>query len=244
MQLKFILRRDDGTRAQVAVTADATASVGDLATALAIGDPDKRNARPPKNATLKLEHSAFDTGTPGRLLDPRRSLIDSGIRSGSTVSLSGVQAAAVPRSRRGRSVAVLRVLEGPDAGREFSLTAGNSSIGTAPTSDVMLTDPTVTAIHAALTVGESIEISNLAGPAGVLLTGSPVQRAVVGATDAVQLGNTKIAVLSIARPGSTDSDSAAIEFNRSPRVVARFAERKFKAPAPPQRPEPQHLPIV
>jgi S-DNA-T family DNA segregation ATPase FtsK/SpoIIIE len=244
MQLKFILRRGGGSRAQVAVTADATASIGDLATALAVGDPERPMARPPSNATLKLEHASFDTGTPGRLLDPQRSLIDSGIRSGSTVSLSGVHAAAVPRPRRGRSVAVLRVISGPDAGREFSLPAGNSRIGTALTSDVMLSDPAMSEVHAAVSVAESIEISNLAGPSGVLVGGAPAQRAVVGVTDTVRLGNTEIAVLPIARPGSTQTDSCAIEFNRSPRVVTRFAERRFKAPPVPPRPEPQHLPII
>jgi S-DNA-T family DNA segregation ATPase FtsK/SpoIIIE len=243
MQLKFILRRDDGTRAQVAVTADATASVADLAIALATGDPERRGSRPPSNLTLKLEHTAFDTGASGRLLDPARHLIDSGMRSGSTVSLAAAPA-ATPRTRRGRSVAALRVLDGPDKGREFQLPAGNSVIGTGLTADVMLSDPGITDVHAAISVGESIEISNLAGPSGVLLGGQPVQRAIVGSNDVVQLGHTSVAVLHTVRPGTVQTDSLAIEFNRSPRVVARFGERVFTAPKPPQQPEPAHFPIV
>ena len=94
MQLKFILRRDDGSRAQVAVTADATATVADLALALAGGDPERRTPRPPGNLTLKLEHTAFGAGTPGGLLDPARSLIDSGMRSGSTVSITAAPTTA------------------------------------------------------------------------------------------------------------------------------------------------------
>ena len=242
MQLKFILRRDDGSRAQLAVTADATASVADLAAALAVGDPERRGHQPP-NPTLKLEQSAFDAGARGRVLDPRRSLLDSGMRSGCTVSLAGAQP-AVTRSRRGRSVAVLRVLSGPDAGREFSLPAGNSTIGTAVTSDVMLTDPAIADVHAVLTVGESIEVSSLVGPSGVLIGARAVQRGSVGATEELHLANTTIAVLPISRAGSADSDSAAIEFNRSPRVVTRFPERVFAAPTPPQRPEPAHFPVI
>jgi DNA segregation ATPase FtsK/SpoIIIE, S-DNA-T family len=243
MQLKFILRRDDGTRAQVAVTADATASVADLALALATGDPDRTGGRPNRNVTLKLEHAAFDTGAPGRLLDPSRSVIDSGLRSGSTITIATANASA-PRLRRGRSVAVLRVLEGPDAGREFSLPQGNSVIGTGLTSDVMLTDPGIAVVHAAITVGESIEIANLAGPTGVLVGDRPVQRAMVGSTDVVRLANTSIAVLHTVRPGTVQTDSAAIEFNRSPRVVPRFEGRVFNAPRPPQRQEPAHFPVV
>jgi S-DNA-T family DNA segregation ATPase FtsK/SpoIIIE len=141
-------------------------------------------------------------------------------------------------------VAVLRVLSGPDAGREFSLPAGNSTIGAGVTSDVMLTDPGIADVHAALTVGESVEVSNLAGPSGVLIGAQAVQRGAVGATDELRLANTTIAVLPIARASSADGDSAAIEFNRSPRVVTRFAARTFPAAAPPQRPEPAPLPII
>ncbi|GAY17819.1 FtsK/SpoIIIE domain-containing protein [Mycobacterium sp. shizuoka-1] len=244
MQLKIILRRPDGTHAQLAVTADATASIGDLAAALVSGDPERRTAAAPVGATLKLEHSSFDSGTPGRVLDPRRSLIDSGIRSGSTVSVASAPANPVSRSRRGRSVAVLRVLAGPDAGREFPLSAGNSRIGTALTSDVLLSDPSLSEVHAAIAVGDTVEISNLAGPNGVLVGGVPVQRAVIGATDTVRVGSTELAVLPTVRSRAAQSDSSAIEFNRSPRVVARFAERRFVTPQIPPRPEPQHLPIV
>ena len=242
MQIKFILRRDNGSHAQLAVTADATASVADLAAALAVGDPE-RQGHQPTNPTLKLEQSAFNAGARGRVLDPRRSLLDSGMRSGCTVSLAASQP-TVARTRRGRSVAVLRVLSGPDAGREFSLPAGNSTIGTASTSDVMLTDPGIADVHAALTVGESIEVSNLAGPSGVLIGARAVQRGAVGATEELRLANTTIAVLPIARAGSADTDSAAIEFNRSPRIVTRFPERVFTAPMPPQRPEPAHFPVI
>lgn len=243
MQLKFILRRDDGSRAQVAVTADATASVSDLATALATGDPDYRPARVQGGLTLKLEQASFDSGAQGRVLDPGRSLIESGMRSGSTVSIASAPA-GVPRARRGRSVAVLRVLEGVDVGREFQLAPGNSVIGRGVRSEVQLHDSGIVDVHAAITVGESIEIANLAGPTGVIIAGRPVQRAVVGSSDVVQLAGTSVAILHTVRPGAVQADSVAIEFNRSPRVVARFAMRKFTAPKPPQPLEPAHFPVV
>lgn len=243
MQAKFILHRPDGTKAQVAITADATASVADLARALADGDPDRRKRLPSGQLTLKLEHSAFDNAAAGRLLEPSRSLIDSGLRSGSTVSIAA-SATSVPQRRRGRSVALLRVLEGPDAGREFPLPSGNSSIGTGISNDVALADHGMTDVHAAISVGESIEIVNLAGPSGVRIGGQPVQRAIVGAADVVQLAGTSVAVLHTVRPGTTQTDSVAIEFNRSPRVVARFEEQEFAAPKPPQLPDPARFPVV
>ena len=54
MQAKFILRRADGSSAQVAITADATASVADLAHALVVSDPDQRKRPPSGGLTLKL----------------------------------------------------------------------------------------------------------------------------------------------------------------------------------------------
>ena len=243
MQVKFILRRPDGSKAQVAVTADATASVADLAQALADSDPDRRTRTAASNLTLKLEDSAFDKSASGQLLDPSRSVIDSGLRSGSTVSIA-VTSAAVTQRRRGRAMAVLRVLEGPDAGREFPLTSGNSAIGTGITNDVVLTDHGVADVHAAVTVGESIEIVNLTGPTGVRVGGQPVQRAIVGATDVVHLAGTAVAVLHIVRPGTIQTDSVAIEFNRSPRVIARFAGEEFVAPKPPQLPDPARFPVI
>ncbi|MGE2716265.1 FtsK/SpoIIIE domain-containing protein [Mycolicibacterium litorale] len=242
MQAKFIFRRPDGSATQVAVTADATASVADLAHALVVSDPEQHR-RPAGTLTLKLEHSASAVDAAGRLLDPSRTLVDSGLRSGSTISVA-TATATVPRRRRGRAAAVVRVLEGRDAGREFPLAQGNSSIGTGMANDVVLSDSAIADVHAAVTVGESIEIVNLAGPADIRIGGQPVQRAIVGATDVVQLAGTALAVLPTVRSAADQADSIAIEFNRSPRVVARFEEREFIAPRPPRLPEPTRLPIV
>lgn len=243
MQAKFILRRPDDSRAQLAITADATATVGELAQALAAGDPEQRQPPPGTGLTLKVEHTAFDRGAAGRVLDPARSLTDSGLQSGSTVSLVAAPTVTHGR-RRGRTAAVARILDGPDAGLEFPLPQGNSSVGTGLTNDVTLTDHGLTDVHAAITVGESIEIVNLAGPSGVCIGGQPVQRAIVGAGDVVQLAATSLAILPTLRPGTTQTDSVAIEFNRSPRVVARFDEHEFTAPRPPQPPEPARFPII
>lgn len=243
MQAKFILRRPNGSRAQVAITADATASVADLAQALVLSDPEQRQPPDGGGLTLKLEQAASVKGTAGRLLDPSRSLIDSGLHSGSTISVAPA-AALPPKRRHGRTIAVLRVLDGPHAGMEFPLPAGNSTIGSGPSNDVVLNDPGILDVHAALAIGESIEIASLAGPSGLRIEGQATQRALVGATDTVQLANTAVAVLHTVRPGATQTDSIAIEFNRSPRVLTRFAERKFKAPRPPQHPEPARFPII
>lgn len=243
MHAKFILRRPNGTKAQVAITADATASVADLAQALVLSDPDQHQRPPAGGLTLKLEQAAFAKDKASRLLDPSRNLIDSGLHSGSTVSIAAA-AALPPKRRQGRSIAVLRVLDGPNAGMEFPLPAGNSTIGSGRSNDVVLTDPGILDVHAALSIGESIEILSLAGPSGLRIEGQAAQRALVGATDTVHLANTAVAVLHTVRPGAGQSDSIAIEFNRSPRVITRFGEQRFTAPRSPQQPEPPSFPII
>ena len=243
MQAKLILHRPDGSKAQLAITADATATVSDLAQALLASDPGRGQQPAGGNLTLKVEHTAFDNGTAGRLLDPARSLADSGLRSGSTVSIASANTAD-PRRRRGRAIAVVRVLDGPDAGAEFPLPAGSSSIGGGPACDVSLSDHALTDVHAAVSVGENIEIVNLAGPSGVLIFGQAVQRSIISASDVIRLANTSLAVIPIVRSSGAHNDSAAIEFNRSPRVVARFDEQEFAAPKPPQPTEHARFPIL
>ncbi len=243
MQAKLIFRRGDGSAAQLSITADASATVADLAQAIIVSDPDGRDRATVGTLTLKLEHSAFDNGAAARVLDPARSLIDSGLRSGSTVSITPA-AISTPRRRRGRAVAVVRVLDGPSAGAEFPLPEGNSSIGSGLTNDVTLPSPGIADVHAAVSVGESIEIVNLAGPSSVSVSGQPVQRAIVGASDVIKLASTSLAVIPIVRSGGSQNDSVAIEFNRSPRVVARFEDREFASPKPPQPPEPTRFPTL
>ncbi len=243
MHAKFILRRPNGSKAQVAITADATSTIADLAQALVRSDPDRQQPVPGGGLTLKVEQAAFDRGKAGRLLDPARSIIDAGLHSGSTISITAATAQP-PRRRHGRAIAVLRVVDGPHAGMEFPLPAGNSTIGSATSNDVVLQDYGISAIHAGLAIGESIEIVNLAGPSAVRVAGQPVQQALVGSTDTVQLAETTIALRHTVRPGTVQTDSVAIEFNRSPRVIARFDEQQFKAPKLPQHPEPSRFPII
>ena len=69
MHAKFILRRPNGTKAQVAITADATASVADLARALVTSDPDLRTRPRDDVLTLKLEHLAVGGAGSGRRAD-------------------------------------------------------------------------------------------------------------------------------------------------------------------------------
>ena len=146
-----------------------------------------------------------------------------------------------PAHERGPAAATLRVLSGPDAGREFSLPSGTSYIGRGRDADIRLTDPLTSKRHARITVGETIEIVDTNSANGLLMDGLPVTRATLTSSDTVVLGDTTVAVVSLGSHQGAAPSSPLIEFNRSPRVVPRFGPiragpaRRAQAPGPPRR---------
>lgn len=245
MRIKLTLRRPEGESANLAVTADATATVGDLARAVAEGDPGRKGAVVPERLTLQVSDLASSASGEGRVLDPSSDLLSAGIRSGSTVSLTqlGVSFAS-PQEGRGPAAAVLRVLSGPDAGREFSLPAGTSRVGRDRDMDVRLSDPLVSKRHARVVVGSGVEITDTNSANGILVGGMRVSRATLTPADTVVLGDTTISVVSLQRVANLPASSPVIEFNRSPRVVRRPPVREIPAPTPPERPNPGRFPLV
>ncbi|WP_425955077.1 FtsK/SpoIIIE domain-containing protein [Xylanimonas sp. McL0601] len=241
MRIKLTLNRPDGTATHVAVTADATASVQDVAVALFGGDPVRAGSPVPDRLTLQVEPPA-DGGQP-RVLPPSSDLVTAGLRSGTAVSIVRVsEQFETPGQARGTAVAVLRVLAGPDAGSEFPLPAGTSYLGRDHGMDVRLADPLVSKRHARITVGESIEVADLGSANGLVMGGERMARAVVTSSDAVVAGDTTFSVVALHRTTSIAPTSPVVELNRSPRVVARFPHRTLKAPKPPQPLQPFHLP--
>lgn len=243
MHLKLILRRPSGHTVDLSMVADATATVGDMARALADGDPKSSIPSTP-DLTLTVEQSAFESAVDGRQLDPGVNLVESGVRSGSTVTV-GTYNGSNAVSRRGRAIAMLRVLSGPDAGREFLLPEGASTVGSSSEADISLTDSTVLGSHALILVGESIEIVDRTETgAGIHMGGNWIERTYVAGSDVVGLGDTTIAVFHTVRARTDSADSPAMEFNRSPRVIRRFDGQTFEAPQPPKRLDPNRFPII
>ena len=57
MRIKLTLLRDEGTSTNLAVTADATATVADVANSLFAGDPAHKGASLPPRLTLRIADS-------------------------------------------------------------------------------------------------------------------------------------------------------------------------------------------
>lgn len=245
MRIRLTLRRDPSDAKDLAVTVDGLATVADIATQLWAADPARRGTPPPSNLSLSIEEAFAAGGMKGSVLDRKDNLLESGLRPGSIVALTQLseQFATLGMSR-GPAAATLRVLSGPDVGREFSLPSGTSYIGRDRDVDIRLTDPLTSKRHARITVGETVEIVDTNSANGLLMDGLPVTRATLNSSDTVALGDTTVSVVSLGTGHSSAPSSPLIDFNRSPRVVPRFELQKRMLPAGPRRQEHHAFPYI
>ena len=245
MRIRLTLRRDPADAKDLAVTVDGLATVADIATQLWAADPARRGTPPPSNLSLNIEEAFAAGGMKGSILDRKDNLLESGLRPGSIVSLTRLsEQFGTPGANRGPAAATLRVLSGPDVGREFSLPSGTSYIGRDRDVDIRLTDPLTSKRHARITVGETVEIVDTNSANGLLMDGLPVTRATLSSSDTVALGDTTVSVVSLGAGHGSAPSSPLIDFNRSPRVVPRFEQQKRMLPAGPKRQEHHAFPYI
>ncbi|WP_382309255.1 FtsK/SpoIIIE domain-containing protein [Herbiconiux sp. UC225_62] len=242
MRIKATLKRPGGSNSNLQITADATATVADIADAIYAGDPMR--AGQPQVAPTSLTLQVTGANGEARVLDPTSNLLDSGVRSGSVLEVTQHSEAFSAAGQRGPAAATLRVLSGPDAGAEFSLPFGSSYLGRERGIDVRLSDGLVSKRHARINIGEHVEIIDMNSANGLLMGGEQIARTTLSSADVVVIGDTAICIVPLQRLGGAAPSTPVIEFNRSPRVVARYPGAEFPAPVPPKKPQTQRFPIV
>jgi S-DNA-T family DNA segregation ATPase FtsK/SpoIIIE len=240
MKLKVTLHEPGALNASrnVLITADATATAGDVAAALLSA---RRGTEVPSDSvTLRVV-----SGAGGRVLTlpPTQLLVDSDLRSGATVELARPDGATGP-AQGTPAVAVLRVLDGPETGREFHLPQGVFTIGRSESCDIVLKDPLVSADHARLRIGDRVELVDNRSSNGVLVGGVHVGRVELRAGDAALVGNTLIAIDPLHVREEVSTTSTDILFVRSPRVLRRPARREVDLPEVPRDIEPTRFPYL
>ena len=241
MKLKLTVQRP-GAPIDLVVTADATATVGDVTSALIAGDP-LRALGQPVPSTLRLT-DPFGTSAGPRTLDPAASMGDASLLSGSSVEVVAAEVrGSVRDGAHGTPVARVRILTGPEAGSEFAIPAGSTVIGRDRDVDIPLSDPMVSKRHARINVAEAIEIIDLNSANGVIVDGDLVGRASVAPNDVIAIGDTTLCVFRV-HQGSAEAVAPHIEHVRSPRVVPAYPGTVFPAPTPPKRPDLQRLPLL
>lgn len=236
MKFRVTLGRGRGAQpAHIQVQADGTATVGDVAHAIAAC---KESGVGTGGGHLSLR--VFDSGdNGGRDLAPAMNLIHSGVASGSHIEVVDVSSTATA----GAAVASVRIVSGPDSGTEVSLPLGNSSIGRSAENQVRLSDPRVSKTHAVITISDRVEVIDSNSANGVEVGGVRVSRAVLGHGDQFVVGDT-VAVVEVTRPLARAAANTDITFIRSPRVLVRPRVVETDAPEVPKEPAPAPFPLL
>lgn len=242
MKLKLTLQRSNGPEADVVVTADAGATVGDVATTLADRDPYrvKLGASAPTDATVAIVDAASGRR---RVLERELAVSEAELGSGAHVVLASPGA---PEPTRAHAVATLRVVEGPDAGASFALQPGSHILGRDAGADVVLADPLVSKRHARVDVfAHAVRLVDLNSANGIEVDGGVVSRVDLEDGATVRIGDSVLQaeIAASVEPVAADF-SAPVAFNRSPRVEPRYPGQEFIAPAPPTEQESQPFPWV
>jgi len=91
---------------------------------------------------------------------------------------------------------LVRVVSGPDRGKEVRLEAGTLLVGSHPEADLPLTDGTVSRYHAELALlPEGVRVRDLKSTNGTFVGDSRIEAAVVAAGSEVRLGRTRVEFL-------------------------------------------------
>jgi DNA segregation ATPase FtsK/SpoIIIE, S-DNA-T family len=245
MKIKLTLVRPGNGAVDLAVTAEPTSLIGDIARELYNADPSRTAGvmTDSGGVTLRVHRAADLSAAAGSVvLDHANTLADSDLASGVMVSLAPV-ASPTDRKRVQDVAAIVTVVEGPDAGKQFNLPAGSSSVGREAHNRIVLSDPLSSKIHARFNVTDVVEVVDSGSANGTLVNDEIVDRVLLAAGDRVTLGDTVLTVAPVAHSGATER-SGVVQFNRSPRLDPTYVGVKLKAPEPPERPEPQRLPYL
>jgi S-DNA-T family DNA segregation ATPase FtsK/SpoIIIE len=239
MRLKATIRQPHTTPGfrHVQITADATATAGDVARAL-VASGEVTAVGSGSEVTFRMAGSAPGSG---RILAPTVTLLESGLRSGAILDLVSAPPTA-PLVGSGGPIAVLKVVEGPHAGAEFPLAEGNYRIGRLEGDILLDKDPMVSGDHARLRVSDKVEIIDNRSANGVLVGGVQVNRVELRSGDQATLGSSVLEVTRLQNATEASSTSTDIMFNRSPLVLRRPAPRKVELPAIPTDPQQAKFP--
>lgn len=222
------------------VTADVTVTVAELAARLVraqvVGDVMS------EAVTLRVEPPGAEQGI---VLDPASPLQESSLRSGQRVEVVPVGQRRPGDQRDDAPAAIVRVVSGPGAGREFRIASGVSLIGRDRAAAVYLDgDREVSRRHATVTVAEMVEVADLNSANGVVVDDLLVRRAVVSAASRVRVGGTELSVIPLGDARRRRLLPPADDFIRPPRVVGVHIARTIALPEPPAVDDPPRLPVI
>ena len=236
MKLKLTLE-GSGEPADLAITLDSQTTVGQLADHLVAVHPSGGSG----SALQSGEHTLALVEEGHRAMDPRATVSESGLTSGSRVSVTRRTAGYTDPNRVAAKVVVVA---GPDEGREYTLAGGSAYIGRGRGCEVQLSDQSVSRRHAKIVIGEQIEVADLGSSNGILVSDEPVDRAILGPDDVVTLGETSLRVSGTGGVAAsiTRAEGGTFAFSRSPFINPIYPGKTYNIPELPERGKPPRMP--
>ncbi|HEV7813084.1 MAG TPA: FtsK/SpoIIIE domain-containing protein [Leifsonia sp.] len=227
-----------GTGRDVVVTADVTAAVADIAERLRPSGGCAENVP----LTLRVE---FPGVRQGRVLNPGAPVSESSLRSGCRVEVVPVGERRPGDERDDAPAALVRILKGPEAGREFAVSHGVNLVGRDPSAAVFLSeDPEVSRRHATVTVGDTVTVADVNSANGLQVDGVLVQRAIVTGASRIQVGGSQLQIVPMPASGRRPLGHIEADFSRSPRVEPSYRGETFTLPEIPLPAQPPRLPLL
>jgi S-DNA-T family DNA segregation ATPase FtsK/SpoIIIE len=214
VKVRLTLLRQGAASSDIEVTAESTATIGEIAAMIVRADPLGSFATADPSAVTLEAYSSVVSGA-GDLLAPESTFAHVGLAHGATVRV-------VPATYQQRPViGRMEVGAGPGA-RSIALTRGTIVLGRDESCDVVIDDPLVSKRHARLEIGDRVELIDLNSANGILIDGASVVRLVAADGElAVVLGDTPVVVKveeAAAAPSAAVASIRQVEFVRSPRV--------------------------
>ena len=227
MKIKLTVGGMPSGAMDVLLTADVTATIGEIARKIVLGHPDDSPLRAIARGNLQpLALRAWYPNNPASyVLDPLATLSDAGLQSGCTVeviALTGIQPGDIPLYRR---EATGWIAAGPQAGSEFDLVEGKNYIGRGRGCRIQLQDPTVSRRHAAVDIGAAMTVTDLNSANGVLVDGVKADHVRIPSGSTITIGDTEIVITRRSFNPSearTTAPSTNVDFVRSPRVDTHY----------------------
>ena len=185
----------------------------------------------------------------GQPVDLDRPVADLDLLAGDVVRLDGLASPNDPIPLRALA---LDVVSGPAAGDSAILRTGANTIGRSSGADITIADPTVSRVHATLTVGTggTTELTPAPGAgnavrvAGVIVAPGATRRIDLG--DSIEIAGTRLVVRRFERQPCDDRDRLGqVAFHRTPYRPPRVRPADVEPVGPiPTRPEPRRLQLV
>ncbi len=216
MKLRLVVRSAGAAEtgeSEVVLTAEPETTVGELASAIA-GDSDT-----PLTLAVVRDDDVVS-------LPPDLRLADDLLAQGTTVRV--IESAGL--AALSDAVGTLTLLSGEweHAGRAFPLFRNVTTIGADPSNHVVIVDAEAGSRRVGVFVGATIEIFDRDSGAGVEVDGDVVERVRVNGSATLTIGRTEILVTDDRTSGALST--GPVQMFRPPRVVPRFAPRRFPAP--------------